>query len=282
MKHLPGLACITICNRSLQFAAVATIGVISIRPRSCRQAGAPAANESCPLRDGEARLKRPVGNLPCGRARGSKSAQAPVFQSVCNDRLQDSARSEQRQVIVFLLEGAATIGISVLDNGPEIGVVNKLETARRRRFRERRHARGIVDSCERRNSLIENAEQSLDDLGRRRSSYGMTGPRAHQESFVKGPGKPMGLTASGQLIDRYSAVLLPGASSGDRRCTGGISRQHLANLTAAPDQAIEVRQVSLDLRAQAFIHQSHLRLLAPITGEFAIATSLVAAPIREL
>jgi hypothetical protein len=181
-----------------------------------------------------------------------------------------------------LLEGAATIGISLLDNGPEIGVVNKLETARRRRFRERRHARGIVDSCERRNSLIENAEQSLDDLGRRRSFYRMTGPRAHQESFAKRPGKPMGLTASGQLIDRYSAVFLPSASSGHRRCTGGISRQHLANLAAAADQAIDVRQVSLDLRAQVFIHRLHLTLSVDIPGEFAVATNLAAARIREL
>ena len=91
----------------------------------------------------------------------------------------------------------------------------------------------------------------------------MTGPRAHQESFAKRPGKPMGLTASGQLIDRYSAVFLPSASSGDRRCTGGISRQHLANLAAAADQAIEVRQVSLDLRAQAFIHRLHLTAVCP-------------------
>jgi hypothetical protein len=92
----------------------------------------------------------------------------------------------------------------------------------------------------------------------------------------------MGLTASGQLIDRYSAVFLPGASSGHRRCTGGISRQHLANLAAAADQGIDMRQVSLDLRAQAFIHRLHLTLPVDIPWEFAVATNLAAARIREL
>ena len=116
--------------------------------------------------------------------------------------------------------------------------MNKLETARRQRFRRCGNQRSMIRLRERRDCLLENAEQSLDDLGRRRSFYRMTGPRAHQESFAKRPGKPMGLTASGQLIDRYSAVFLPGASSGDRRCTGGIRRQHFANLAAASDQAI--------------------------------------------
>jgi CheY-like chemotaxis protein len=41
--------------------------------------------------------------------------------------------------------------------------------------------------------------------------------------------------------------------AGYRRCTGWISPQRLANLTAAADQAIEVSEVSLDLGAQAFI-----------------------------
>src|SRR5271169_98202 len=92
----------------------------------------------------------------------------------------------------------------------------------------------------------------------------------------------MGLTASGELVDGYTTVFLPGASGGDSRCTGGIRRQGVAKLAAAADQAIEVRQVSLDLCAQAFIHRSRLTLLAEFTGEFTGTTSLVAARIQEL
>src|SRR5260370_24849014 len=76
----------------------------------------------------------------------------------------------------------------------------------------------------------------------------------------------MGLAASGQLVDRYPAVFLPDASSRDRSFAGGIERQRVANLTPAEDQAIEMRQVSLDLRSQALIHGSRFSLLAIIAG----------------
>ncbi len=48
------------------------------------------------------------------------------------------------------------------------------------------------------------------------------------------------------------------------------------NLTPAADQAIEVGQVSLDLRSQALIHRSRLALLADITGKLAGMTNLAA------
>src|ERR1039458_2526283 len=77
----------------------------------------------------------------------------------------------------------------------------------------------------------------------------------------------MSLAASGQLIDRYPSVFLPGASGRDRRCVGGISRQGVAKLAAAAHQDVEVGQVSFDLRSQALIHWSRLALLADITRE---------------
>ena len=97
----------------------------------------------------------------------------------------------------------------------------------------------------------------------------MTGRGAHQEGLAKRPGQPMGLAASGQLIDRYSTVFLPSASGRNRRWVGGIGRQPVANLTPASDQAIQVGQVSLDLRAQALIHRhrSRLSLLVGVTGK---------------
>ena len=168
MKYLPGQARIAFGNRRLRAALTVGMGEISIRPGDCRQPGAPAANESRPLCDGEPRFKRPIGNLPGECARGSQRIQPLVFQRVGYDGLQDSARSPQRQVIVPLLEGTPTIGVGLLDNGPELGVVNEIEPARRRCFRRFRNGLAIVHSGERGNGLLEDVEQSLDDLGWRR------------------------------------------------------------------------------------------------------------------
>src|SRR6267143_5967622 len=90
----------------------------------------------------------------------------------------------------------------------------------------------------------------------------------------------MGLAASRQLIDRYAAVFLPDASGRDRRFAGRTifrrapSRartrcQRVPKLTPAADQAIEVGQVSLNLRSQAFIHGLRLPLLAGVTAKLA-------------
>ncbi len=71
----------------------------------------------------------------------------------------------------------------------------------------------------------------------------------------------MGLAASGQLIDRDPAVFLPGASGRHRRWIGWRSRQRIANLTPAPNQAIQVSEVSFDLRSLILIHGNQLCLL---------------------
>ncbi len=76
----------------------------------------------------------------------------------------------------------------------------------------------------------------------------------------------MRLAASGQLIDRYPTVFLPGASGRDRRRVGGIGCQRVENLTPTADQVIEVGFVSLDLGSQAIVHWSRLAPLADITG----------------
>ena len=56
-----------------------------------------------------------------------------VFQRVGHDGLQDAAGSEQRELIVPLIESTPAIGIGLLDNGPELGVVNEIEPVRRSR-----------------------------------------------------------------------------------------------------------------------------------------------------
>ena len=146
MKYLPGQARIAFGNRRLRAALTVGMGEISIGPRDCWQPGAPAANESRPLCDGEPRFKRPIDNLPGECARGSQRSQPLVFQRVGYDGLQDSTRSAQCQVIVPLLKSTPTIGVGLLDNGPEFGVVNEIEPARRRRFRRCRNGLAIVHS----------------------------------------------------------------------------------------------------------------------------------------
>ena len=101
--------------------------------------------------------------------------QTSVFQRIGYDGLENPARSAQRQVVVPLLEGTPTVGVGLLDNGPELGVVNEIKPARRRRFRRRRNGLAIFHSGERGNGLLEDVEQSLDDLRRRRPFHGMAG-----------------------------------------------------------------------------------------------------------
>ena len=81
MKHLPSHSRIALGNRRLR--AAVGIGVISISPRDGRQPGAPAANESRPLGDGEPRLERPIGNLSCGNLPCGRAARQPAHSALC-------------------------------------------------------------------------------------------------------------------------------------------------------------------------------------------------------
>ena len=53
----------------------------------------------------------------------------------------------------------------------------------------------------------------------------------------------MGLAAPGQLIDRYAAILLPGAIGHERGFVGRIGCKSFAKLAPAADQAIEMRKI---------------------------------------
>ena len=77
----------------------------------------------------------------------------------------------------------------------------------------------------------------------------------------------MSFAAAGQLIDCYAAIFLPGASGSDRRCAQRIRRQCLVKLMAAPDEAVKVGEISLDLRSQADGSAETIVLpLAPFRG----------------
>jgi hypothetical protein len=135
VKHLPCLPRIAFRNGRLRSVLSVNIGVISIRPRDGRQPRAPAANKPSALRNGEPRLERPIGNHPRGRTRGSQRNRPFVFQRVGHNGFQDSAGSAQRQVIVLLLEGASAVDVGLLENRPELRVVNEFKSAGRRRLR---------------------------------------------------------------------------------------------------------------------------------------------------
>ena len=102
-----------------------------------------------------------------------------MFEGIGHDGFQDSARSAQRNVIVRLLQCALTIKVSLLEDRAQFGVVHEIEPVRRRFFGGRRGVgdAGVfagVQAGERGNRLLEDSEQSLDNLGRRRSFDGVT------------------------------------------------------------------------------------------------------------
>src|SRR6516225_9320558 len=68
----------------------------------------------------------------------------------------------------------------------------------------------------------------------------------------------MGFTAARQLIDPYPAVFLPGACGRDRTIVRGVGCQHVAKLTPAAYQAIQVSQVGPDQCLKVLIHDSCL------------------------
>src|ERR1039458_10031093 len=98
----------------------------------------------------------------------------------------------------------------------------------------------------------------------------MTGCSTHQEGLAKRPRKPMRLTTSRQLVDRDSTVFLPGASGGHLRFVRRIGGQRVTKLTPAHDQAIQVGQVNLDLRLQAFIHWLRLHYSSSRIGRLTV------------
>jgi len=135
VKHLPCLPRIAFRNGRLRSVLSVNIGVISIRPRDGRQPCASSANESGLLSDREPRLERPIPNLSRRRAGASQRNRPFVFQRVGHNGFQDSAGSAQRQVIVLLLEGASAVDVGLLENRPELRVVNEFKSAGRQRLR---------------------------------------------------------------------------------------------------------------------------------------------------
>src|SRR5208283_3585646 len=112
-----------------------------------------------------------------------------------------------RRVIVPLIEGGATVGVGLLDHGTKFGVVNEVEAMRSRRMRRCSDDGSIVRTRQRVDGLLEDVEQSLDDFGRHHAFNGAAIVRTHQEGFAKRTGEPMGLAASGELVDGYATVL---------------------------------------------------------------------------
>ena len=132
MKHLPGPSRIALRCR---YFRAAVIRRISIGPRDGWQPCATAANNSGSLGDRNPRLERPIRNLSCGRSRGDQRSQPLVFQRIGHDGLKNSTGSEQRSIVVRIIEGAPAIRVSLLENRPEFMVVNEVEAVRRRRRR---------------------------------------------------------------------------------------------------------------------------------------------------
>jgi hypothetical protein len=65
-----------------------------------------------------------------------------------------------------LLEGVPAIGVGLLDHGPECGVVHEVEAVRSWRLRRCGNYRTLVLLRERGNRLLEDVEESFDDINR--------------------------------------------------------------------------------------------------------------------
>ena len=87
--------------------------------------------ETSLLRNREPLIKRPIGDLPCGRARGRQSARTFVFQRVGHDCFQNPAGGSHCQIVFALFQRAPAVGERLLDNLAKFSVVDKLEAARR-------------------------------------------------------------------------------------------------------------------------------------------------------
>ncbi len=148
-----------------------------------------------------------------------------------------------------------SIDVGVLKDGAQIGITNEIESPKRRRFRRCQTYRGVIHSGKSRNRLIENTKESSKDFGGSGALRGRSGSRAHEKGLAEGSSEPVGLTASRQLIDGCAAIFLPGASCGDRRGAGGVRSQSFEKWTAPLDEAIQMRKVNVDLRAQIFVRR---------------------------
>ncbi len=91
--------------------------------------------------------------------------------------------------------------------------------------------------------MLEDVEEALNDVGGGGGFYGLAGGGAHEEGSTEGAGQPVGLAASGELIDDDAAVFLPGAGFGHGRAVGGVwllGEQAVAKDEAAADKGVEV------------------------------------------
>src|ERR1700683_1918328 len=171
--------------------------MVSILSRDRWQAGAAAANEAGPFGYSEARLERPGANFSGGRGGCCERIRTLAFQGPGYYGFEDAARSAQRQVVIFLLKRLAAIGIGLLKHRAKIGVANELEAARSRRLRccgcrrKFRSVGAILHSGKRGDGLLQNVDQSIDDLGGRRAFRGATLGGTHQKCATEGTRQPM-------------------------------------------------------------------------------------------
>ena len=133
MEYLSSHSRIALGNRDVWTQVAAAHVLISIPPRDQRQPRASAVNESLPFGNCQACLERPIDNLALGCPGSTQRAEAPVFQRVRHDGLQDSAGSEQRRAIAEFFESAPAIRVRLLKHRSELRVVNEVKPMRGRR-----------------------------------------------------------------------------------------------------------------------------------------------------
>lgn len=265
MKYLPSPSRIALGNDSAGNRLALSIQSVAISSGDFREAGGSAADESGLFGNCKAGFKRPLRNFAGGRGGRGKRRQSLVLKRVGDDRFQNSTGSYESKLIITLFESRAAIGEGALENGAKIGVVNKFKAARCGRFSGCRTDRGISGLRERDDGLAENGEKLLDDFSGSGALSSAAVGRALQESLAEGTRQPMGFAAPGELVDELAAILLPAAGVHHHGTVRGVGGEVVSQLLAAADEAVEVREIGIDLSLNAGIRGHGL---VSCSGEF--------------
>ena len=240
MEDLAGFLCVAFrdCARGNAFAL--GVHAVAVGVGDGRKAGCAAADQSGFFGYGEASFERPVGDFFRGRAGLKKRGEAFVFEGVGDDGFENSACRHQREIVIALIERTAAIGIRVLEDRTNLGVVNEVEAVRGGLLGGGGDDCALVGARQRCDGLAENCKQLLNDFRGSGALRGTPIGRPLEEGFAEGAGEPVSFAASGELIDGDAAVFLPPS----RGCHGsgirGLGGQCVAELVAAFDETIEV------------------------------------------
>jgi hypothetical protein len=254
MKYLSSPPGIAFRNDSIRNCFSIRIYSIAIGSGHLRKAGATAANDSGFFSDRQTRLKRPIGNLFRRRTGAHQGGVSFEFQCVGDNRFEDSARSDQRELKIAPVESVSAVGVGSLEHGPNLGAVNEVEAVGRRDFGGCRGNCSVIGFRQSGSRLGKNGKQLLNNFSRCSALRGGSIRRTFEERLAEGPRQPVRFAAPGKLVNGYATIFLP-APSGRNCCrVGGVGTQSFTKLLPTANQARKVREIGLNLGLETLFH----------------------------